>query len=795
MNRHPAISAAGTRYRPSIARPDPLDVAGLERRFAALAWHTLAHVLAKVAPLAAFRTPRRPPDAGDAAPDAAALPYRKKKEGIMRGLLRRALRGSCRLLFRVRIAGSMDGVATGRLLIIANHESFLDGLLLGLFLPVDPVFVVHTGVTRQTFFRLALGLVDHLAVDPTSPMAMKKVIKLLEAGRPVVIFPEGRITNTGSLMKVYDGPAFVAARTGATVLPVRLDGPSRSYFGRLAGRNPRRLLPRVTISILQPTAIPMPVSGTAKQRRRRAGEDLRRLMQKMIFDSRPKQTLYSELLDTMRIHGPRRRVVEDLKQIEYSYRDLLKMTLALGRIVARNSAPDECVGILMPNLAATVCMLIGTSALGRVPAMLNYKSGAAGMRDACIAASIRTVFASRAFIEQAKLEADVAGIEGVRVFYLEDLQPTLGPWDKLWILAAMSFPDGVERRRDPARAAVVLFTSGSEGRPKGVVLSHHALLSNIAQIRAIIDFSAEDKVLNALPIFHSFGLTGGALLPILTGMNLFLYPSPLHYRVIPEVAYDRNCSVLFGTSTFLANYAKFAHPYDFFRLRYVVAGAEKLNESVRSLWFEKFGIRILEGYGATETAPVLAVNTPMAYRTGSVGQLLPSIEHRLIPVPGIERGGILHVRGPNVMSGYLHYAAPGRLQPPSSAAGAGWYETGDVVEIDDDGFLSIVGRLKRFAKVAGEMVSLEVVEKVATQASPGRVHAASSRPDGTRGEAIVLFTDDPALDRDRLGEAAKALGVPEIAVPRRIERVDGLPLLGTGKVDYVSLKKLCLELA
>ena len=416
------------------------------------------------------------------------------------------------------------------------------------------------------------------------------------------------------------------------------------------------------------------------------------------------------------------------------------------------------------------------------------------MRDACTAAAIRTVFASRAFVDQAKLQDDVAGLEGIRVLYLEDLRAGIGLWDRLWVLGALLFPDAVEADRDPARPAVVLFTSGSEGRPKGVVLSHHALLSNIAQIRSVIDFSVEDKLLNALPIFHSFGLTGGALLPILTGMNLFLYPSPLHYRVIPEIAYDRNCSVLFGTSTFLANYAKFAHPYDFFRLRYVVAGAEKLSESVRNLWFEKFGIRILEGYGATETAPVLAVNTPMAYRSGSVGQLLPNVEHRLLPVPGIERGGMLHVRGPNLMSGYYRHGAPGRLETPASEAGAGWYETGDIVTMDDEGFVSIVGRLKRFAKIAGEMVSLEVVEKIAAQASPGQMHGASSQADGARGEAIVLFTTDRALTRERLAESARLLGAAEIAVPRRIVPVEALPLLGTGKVDYVGLKRLCESL-
>jgi acyl-[acyl-carrier-protein]-phospholipid O-acyltransferase/long-chain-fatty-acid--[acyl-carrier-protein] ligase len=700
------------------------------------------------------------------------------------------LKNVFQLLFRVRVSGMDKDIDTNRLLVIANHESFLDGLLLGLYLPFDPVFVVHTGVTRNFFFRLILSQVDYLAVDPTSPMAIKRIIRLIESGRPVVIFPEGRITVTGSLMKVYEGPAFVAARTGATILPVRLDGPARSYFSRISGKYPRRLLPRVTISALATTVIAMPDGETTKQRRRKAGEAMRKLMQKMLFESHPKQTLYSGLLDTISIYGRSRRVVEDIKQIEYSYSDLLKMTLALGRLVARHSEPDECVGILMPNLAATVCMMIGAGAQRRVPAMLNYKAGAGGMQDACIAAKIRTIFASRAFIEQAKLEADVAGIQGVQILYLEDLRPAMGVGDKLWVLFGMLFPRLMEKNSDPEGTAVVLFTSGSEGKPKGVVLSHRALLSNIAQIRSIIDFSSEDKVLNALPIFHSFGLTGGALLPILTGMNLFLYATPLHYRVIPEVAYDRNCSVLFGTSTFLANYAKFAHPYDFFRLRYVVAGAEKLSASVRDLWFEKFGIRILEGYGATETAPVLAVNTPMAYRSGTVGQLLPCIEHRLIPVPGIDKGGMLHVRGPNVMSGYYRYDAPGQLQAPSSEAGEGWYETGDVVAIDDDGFVSIVGRVKRFAKVAGEMVSLEVVEKLATQASASATHGATSQPDGARGEAIVLFTTDAALTRDALSASAKTLGIPEIAVPRKIQRVDALPLLGTGKTDHVTLKRM-----
>ncbi|MBS1196885.1 MAG: AMP-dependent synthetase and ligase:Phospholipid/glycerol acyltransferase [Proteobacteria bacterium] len=707
----------------------------------------------------------------------------------MRFVLRWILRIIIRILFRIEVKGRMEGLDAERLLVVANHESLLDGLLLGLFLPIDPVFVVHTGVAREWRFRLVLSLADYVTVDPTSPMAMKRVIRLIESGRPVVIFPEGRITLTGSLMKVYEGPAFVAYKTGATLVPVRLDGATRTYFSRLSGKHPRRLFPRISISILPPTKLQVPPAASSKLRRRKAGEAMRRLMQEMLFSTRPQQTLYEALCDAADIFGRGRRVIEDIKQIEYSYTDMLKMAQMLTRLVERISVEGEKIGLLLPNLTPTLAMVFGLSARRRVPAMLNYTAGVEAMQSACRATEIRTIITSRAFIEQAKLQEKIAGLVDVSIVYLEDLRQSITLIDKLWmVLFAMHFPRAFSKASDPEDPAVVLFTSGSEGTPKGVVLPHRALLANIAQIRSVIDFSVEDKFLNALPIFHSFGLTGAAL-AVLSGASLFLYPSPLHYRVIPELAYDRSCTVLFGTSTFLANYARFAHPYDFFRLRYVIAGAEKLSDAVRNIWFEKFGIRILEGYGATETAPVLAANTPMAFRSGTVGQLLPALEHKLVPVPGIDRGGILHVRGPNVMAGYLKVDKPGVLQKPSSEAGEGWYETGDVVEIDEEGFVSIVGRVKRFAKIGGEMVSLEVVEKLAQASSPDALHAASSQIDPSKGEALVLFTTDGQLTRELLVARARGLGIPELAVPRKIRLVASLPLLGTGKIDYVTLKK------
>ena len=706
-------------------------------------------------------------------------------------LLKTLLRGVMRWLFKVEVRGKAEELRAKRLLIIANHQSFLDGVLLGLFLPYNAVFVVHTSVAKRWSFRLMLSLVDYLAVDPGNPMAMKGVVKAIEAGRPVVIFPEGRITVTGSLMKVYEGPAFVAARTGATIVPVRLEGATRSYFSRTSSAIKKQFFPQISLTILPEARIPMPVAPSAKQRRKIAGEAMRKIMQEMLFAATPQRTLFEALVEATRIQGRATRVMEDMRQIELSYAEILRTTLALGRMSARLAPENARIGVLMPNLGTTVCLIFGMSAFKRVPAMLNYSAGVQGMLDACTTAQVQVAITSRKFLEAAKLEETVAAMQAIHWVYLEDLQPTFSWWDKLWLVAfAQWFPHWATPKVEPKDPALVLFTSGSEGRPKGVVLSHRAILANVAQIRAVIDFSPDDKFMCVLPIFHAFGLTAGAILPLVTGTKLFLYPSPLHYKLIPEVIYDRNCTVLFGTSTFLGHYAKHANPYDFYRLRYVVAGAEKLNEEVRKAWVEKFGIRILEGYGTTECAPVLAVNTPMAYRAGSVGQLLPGVEAHLEPVPGIDGGGILHVRGPNVMSGYYLYDHPGEILPPQSSIGAGWYNTGDVVEIDSEGFVTIKGRVKRFAKIAGEMVSLEAVEKIASLVSPQYEHAAVAQPDPQRGEALVLYTTDGELNRDRLLQMARASGQPELAVPKKIVAMDTLPVLGTGKTDYVLLKTM-----
>jgi acyl-[acyl-carrier-protein]-phospholipid O-acyltransferase / long-chain-fatty-acid--[acyl-carrier-protein] ligase len=705
----------------------------------------------------------------------------------------RVVRFLCRFvlrpLFRVELSGDAREFENERTLIVANHESFLDGVLLGGFLPVRATFVVHAQVLRKWYFRWLLKYVPHLAVDSASPLAMKLICRLVETGTPVVIFPEGRLTITGSLMKVYDGAAFVAAKTGATVVPVRIEGSGRSYFGRLAGIYPLRLLPKVRIMIQPRRHIPMPQLPSAKLRRRRAGEILRNILLDMLVATRPTRTLFDAFLDAKATFGSGYKLVEDVRMVEESYGSLLRMALGLGRLMSSVTRPGEIVGVMTPNAAPTLGLTLGLWATGRVPAMLNYTAGSEGLRAACTIARISNIVTSRAFLEKARLTQLVEQLPNIRVHYLEDMKARVTVRDKLWILLHQLYPHSLTAGRKPDEPAIVLFTSGSEGRPKGVVHSHNSLLSNVAQIRAVADFNPLDKFMIALPVFHSFGLTCGIVMPLVSGCKAFLYPSPLHYRIIPELVYDRNCTVLFGTSTFLANYGKFAHPYDFGRLRYVVAGAEKLAEEVRRLWIEKFGIRVLEGYGVTECAPVIAVNVPMACRIGSVGKIAPGMQYELEAVPGIENAGVLHVAGPNVMKGYLLYERPGVIQPPHSIHD-GWYSTGDIVHIDQDDFVHIRGRVKRFAKIAGEMISLEVVERIAALASPDFAHAASTRTDASKGEALVLFTTDPALRREQLGAAAKNAGVPELAVPRVIQLVKEIPLLGTGKTDYVQLKKL-----
>jgi acyl-[acyl-carrier-protein]-phospholipid O-acyltransferase / long-chain-fatty-acid--[acyl-carrier-protein] ligase len=696
-----------------------------------------------------------------------------------------------RPLFRVRVEGLENYRAAGpRAVIVANHVSFLDGVLLAVFLPGHPVFAVDTHIAKQWWARPFLSIARTFTVDPTNPFATKALVHEVRQGNHLVIFPEGRITVTGALMKIHEGPGMIADKAEADLVPIRIAGAETSRLSRMKGKIRQRWFPRITISILPPRRFQIPESTTGRARRRIASEQLYDVMSDLIFQTCDlDKTLYQALLEARRAHGGGADVLEDIERQPANYNRIILGSLVLGRALARLSQPGERVGFLLPNSVGAAVTLFALISQGRVPAMLNFSAGSASVVSACQTAELQTILTSRRFVEMGKLEELITSIEGaVRVVYLEDIRDGVSALDKLTGLLARPFAGWLHRRlgikaSDPA---VVLFTSGSEGMPKGVVLSHANLLANRYQLAARVDFNASDIALNALPIFHSFGLTGGLILPLLSGVRTFLYPSPLHYRIVPALVYDTNATILFGTDTFLTGYARMGHAYDFFNVRYVFAGAEKVKDETRRVWSDRFGLRILEGYGATETAPVLAVNTPMHFRAGTVGRLVPGMTARLEPVQGVDEGGRLFVTGPNVMLGYLLADQPGVLIPPPS----GEYDTGDIVDIDAEGFLRIVGRAKRFAKIAGEMVSLAAVENLAAKTWPEHAHAVVALPDPRKGEQLVLVTETPDASREALLATAQAEGAIELMVPRVILTVDAVPVLGTGKIDYPAVGDL-----
>ncbi|MGB7035182.1 MAG: AMP-binding protein, partial [Xanthobacteraceae bacterium] len=521
-----------------------------------------------------------------------------------------------------------------------------------------------------------------------------------------------------------------------------------------------------------------------------AGAALYTIMSDLIYrTTSTDRTVIEALIDAAKIHGANWLAVEDPVSGRLTYKRLLMATAILGRKLMELAPEGQAVGVMLPTSNGAVVTLFALMSAGRVPAMINFTAGATNILSACRAANLNTILTSRAFIEKGRLDNVVAQLEKqVRIVYLEDIRPTIGRLDKLRGLFGWKKP---LVPRKPGDWAAILFTSGSEGQPKGVVLSHRNMLTNTAQAAARVDFGREDMLFNVLPVFHSFGLTAGTVLPLVSGVSTYLYPSPLHYRTVPELIYGVGATIIFGTDTFLNGYARVANPYDFRSVRYVFAGAEPVKESTRRIYLEKFGLRILEGYGVTECSPVMALNTPMFNKFGTVGRLLPGLEAKLEKVEGVEDGGRLYVKGPNVMLGYLRADNPGVLEPPPD----GWHDTGDIVVIDDQGFVAIKGRAKRFAKVGGEMVSLAAVEMLAADLWPNSITAVAAVADARKGERLIMITDKHGATRADFMAYARSKHASELMFPAEIVILDKLPMLGSGKVDQLAIDKFVREQA
>jgi acyl-[acyl-carrier-protein]-phospholipid O-acyltransferase / long-chain-fatty-acid--[acyl-carrier-protein] ligase len=696
-----------------------------------------------------------------------------------------------RMLLRLEVKGEEHLPAPNvRAIIAPNHVSLLDAAILHSALPAHATFAIDTGMSQKGWIKPFLRFVNWHAIDPTRPMAMRELIHAVKAGEQLVIFPEGRLTTTSGLMKVYDGTALIADKGEAVVVPVRIQGPERAkIWSYLRPTQVRKVwFPKTTLTILPPVKLNIDPALRGKARRQAAGIALQDVMTNAAVTTAPvDRTLFQALSDAQKSKDTGRPIVEDPMGTKLTYKRLMTGAQVLGSKIAHLSEPGEAVGVLLPNSVGVAVTFFALQTTGRVAAMLNFTSGPTNVVAACHAARVKTVLTSRAFIEKGRLGDLITALEPVvNIIYLDDVRTTITSKDKVRGLLRGAKP---QVARKPNDAATILFTSGSEGTPKGVVLSHRNILSNVFQVHARFDTNAEDKFFNALPVFHSMGLTGGMLFPILGGVPTHLYPTPLHYRIIPELTYQTNATVLFGTDTFLNGYARSAHAYDLAKVRVVLAGAEAVKDRTRQLYMEKFGVRILEGYGVTECAPVIAVNTIMSNRIGTVGRLSPLMESRLEPVTGVEDGGRLFVRGPNVMLGYFRADNPGVLEAPVD----GWHDTGDVVALDAQGYIAIKGRLKRFAKIGGEMISLSAVEAIASDLWPSLITVVVAQPDARKGERLILLTTDAKCHRSAFSQFAKSRGASELMTPAEILVVDAIPLLGSGKPDFVAATKLAAQ--
>lgn len=705
-------------------------------------------------------------------------------------LIKTILRTILNFLFRVNVEGLHHFDKAGqRVVITPNHASFIDGLLLAVYLPGHFHFAIYEVYTRNIWIKLIAKLVAFHGLDPTKPYKVKSLIKAIQRGGKCVIFPEGRVTKTGALMKVHQGPGLIALKANAVILPIRIEGAQYSYFSRLKGIARLKLFPKITLVINEP--MDLNVSGDLSARKRRAliGEQLYQSMTRMTFKSLDAHVpLFQALLDAQKVHGREHKILEDIQRISLGYGDLIAQSLEIGKLIAKHTDLNEVIGFVLPNEKQAMLCFFGCQAYARVPAILDMSFTHAQLVQACKLANIRTVIVSKADDPSRLNIFEQHGIHQIEVetLYLQSnaIHRLCASWGQK--VCRIGLP-GV-RQEQSSKACMVLFNSSTPAL-KAVVLSHENIMSHKNQLISKVDFNPTDIAFNALPLSEAYGLITGTLLPILSGIKVFLYPSPRHNKIIPEMVYDQSATLLFGSNSLLKGYALCAHSYDFYSVRHVFAGKEKLHDDTRKLWGERFGVRIFEGYGLTETCPVIATNTPMHQKMGTVGQFLPGIEYKLTSEPGFQEGKRLWIKGPNVMLGAYFSTQPGVMVPVCED---GWLDTADMVTVDNEGYLTVLGSKDRFAMIKGQRVNLNQTEALLYQLYPYETHAVLKQTDVKGDERIVWGTTSPQPKIKEVLRAIKSQGLDPRMLPKAVFVFDALPVKHN-RLDYEALSVLIEE--
>ena len=713
-------------------------------------------------------------------------------------------------IYRLRIVDQHHVPQTGGALLVPNHVSFIDGLLLMASLDRPVRFVVDEEYVNQPLFKPFMNVLRVIPISShgnprTILRALRDAGRVLDEGEIVCIFPEGQITRTGTLLPFRRGFERIVKGRQVPLIPVHLDRLWGSIFSFVGGRFfwkwPERIPYPVTVSF----GAPLPSDTPAHELRRviqELGESAWRLRKP---DRRP---LHRAFIRTMR-QRPFRLAMADQGRPHVSRFKALVGAIALARALRPHWQGQPRVGLLVPPTVAGGLVNIAATLCGKTSVNLNYTVGKAGLEAAVRLAGLQTIVTSRLFVEKAKLDLP----EGPAMLYLEDIARTIGASRKLYaMLLALLAPArmielvcGQTNRTTMDDLATIIFSSGSTGEPKGVMLSHFSIDANAQGAAQVLQLSRQDRALGALPLFHSFGYLVFWLC-LFNEVGIVFHPSPLDVAAIGELVSRHRITFLVATPTFLQLYQRRCTPEQFSSLRVVICGAEKLSARLADAFADRFGIKPTEGYGVTECAPVIAVNCPdyraagffqQASRRGTVGQPLPGVSARIVDQDTFEplppgTAGMLLVKGPNVMNGYL-----GRDDLTAKAMREGWYVTGDLAMLDEDGFLTITDRLSRFSKIGGEMVPHGQVEEALQQAAgaDSQVFAVTGIPDERKGEQLaVLHTLDESRIPDILAKVA-ANGLPNLFLPSRgnFVKVEALPVLGTGKMDLRGLKRIAME--
>ncbi len=717
---------------------------------------------------------------------------------------RKFLKKILSFLFRIKVEGLENLDAAGdKVLIIPNHTSFLDGLLISLFVNRKITFSITDKLAHKWWMGFFTFLTDSRFLDPDNPLSIKIMADELKNNKTCMIFTLSNMFGATTHMRIYEPAALMAYKADAPILPVQILGLEHSAYSRLPRKSWFKLFPKVVIKFNKPCKLHEDKTSysdkknntkdTFKDYRKIYSSKLQDILMNLRFDAKnSNQTIPAAVIETMKLVGSGKEILEDNNRKVITFRSLFLKSFILGRYLNRTTEDYEVIGVALPTSAACVVSVLGLQLFGKIPAMINFTSSPKQVISSCETANIKYVVTAHKAVEGAHLESLIEALEenNIKIIYLEDLKNRLSIIDKLVGIVGSIFPKTIYKitsdNPDSDDPAVILFTSGTEGTPKGVVLSHKNIVSNIWQISTKFDILENDIILNCLPMFHSFGMTAGTFMPLILGFKVAAYPSPLHYKAIPGFCSSAQATIFFATDTFLINYAKYANDYDFNSVRILAAGAEKINEGTKKIWLEKFGIRILEGYGATECSPIISINNYLYNKEDSVGRMMPNMEYKLKEIEGIKEGKELLLKGPNIMRGYLD-GKGGIIELKD-----GWYSTGDIAQVDNDGFIFLKGRYKRFAKIAGEMISLLAVEIIIQKKFRGYINAVVSIPDSKKGEQLILITNCKDITNEKLSILFDGVEITKLAMPREIIFISEPPLLNTGKFDYVKAKELVL---